>query len=301
MRKSILVRSALFIILYSVTSIVSAQNFTIKGLVRDKDNIPLIGAMVVALNPVDSTLSGYSVTETNGNFLLSGLDKSDYNLQITYIGYGTVQRLIRIDGTTKETDLGVINMNQEGKMLDAVTISAEYIPIKVTKDTLEFNADAFKTQPNAVVEDLLKKLPGVEIDAEGGIKVQGEDVKAVTVDGKEFFGKDPKMATKNLPANAVKKVQVFDKKSKTSEFTGIDDGLDEKTINLELKDDKKGGYFGNAMAGYGSDSRYEGKIMVNRFSTKSQVSFIGSLNNLNNTGISVGDFASISGGSGRNL
>ncbi len=280
---------------------ISAQTYTLKGKIQDIENKNLIGAVTVALNPTDSVLVGFASTETDGTFIIKDLPKGSYNFQVTYIGYGTIQRLIDLEGQNKTVDLGTIKMNEEGKLLDAVTISAEYIPIKVTKDTLEFNADAFKTQPNAVVEDLLKKLPGVEVDAQGGIKVQGEDVISITVDGKEFFGKDPKMATKNLPANAVKKVQVFDKKSKTSAFTGIDDGQDEKTINIELKDDKKSGYFGNVMAGYGTDDRYEGKGMLNRFDKKVQLSFIGGLNNLNNTGISVSDFASMSGGSGGRL
>jgi Outer membrane protein beta-barrel family/Carboxypeptidase regulatory-like domain len=293
-----LILAASFIL---VALVISAQNYTIKGKVQDTANKNLIGAVTVALNPVDSVLVGFAATESDGSFVMNDLPLGSYNFQVTYIGYGTIQRLIEVKGDKKTIDLGVVVMNEEGKMLDAVTISAEYVPIKVTKDTLEFNAYAFKTQPNAVVEDLLKKLPGVEVDAEGGIKVQGEDVIAVTVDGKEFFGKDPKMATKNLPADAVKKVQVFDKKSKTSQFTGVDDGQDEKTINIELKEDKKSGYFGNVMAGYGTDDRYEGKAMLNRFDKKMQLSFIGGLNNLNNTGISVSDFATMSGGGGGRL
>ena len=204
-----------------------AQKYSIKGLVQDAEKNNLIGAVVVALNPTDSVMISYAVTEPNGSFVLTGMDKGSYSVQITYIGYGTLQRLVELTPEKRTFDLGLVVMSQEGKMLDAITISADYIPIKVTKDTLEFNADAFKTQPNALVEDLLKKLPGVEIDADGGIKVQGEDVKAVTVDGKEFFGKDPKMATRNLPADAIKKVQGFDNKSKTAEFTGVDDGLEE--------------------------------------------------------------------------
>ncbi len=278
---------------------ISAQDYTLKGKIQDSANKNLIGAVTVALNPIDSVLVGFAATETDGTFIINDLPQGSYNFQVTYIGYGTIQRLIDVKGDKKTVDLGIITMNEEGKLLDAVTISGDYVPIKVTKDTIEFNADAFKTQPNAVVEDLLKQLPGVEVDAQGGIKVQGEDVISVTVDGKEFFGKDPKMATKNLPASAVKKVQVFDKKSKTSEFTGVDDGQAEKTINIELKDDKKSGYFGNVMGGYGTDDRYEGKGMLNRFDKKLQLSFIGGLNNLNNTGISVGDFASMSGGGGR--
>ncbi len=288
-----------FAFLMFTAGMAAGQKFTIKGHVQDGDKNNLIGAVTVALNPADSVMMGYGVTDNNGLFNISGLNKGSYQLQITYIGYGTLQRLVSLTGDTKVLDLGLIVMNQEGKMLEAVTISAEYVPIKVTKDTLEFNADAFKTQPNAVVEDLLKKLPGVEVDSDGGIKVQGEDVKAVTVDGKDFFGKDPKMATRNLPADAVKKVQVFDKKSKTAEFTGVDDGQDEKTINLELKEDKKSGYFGNMMAGYGSDSRYEGKAMINRFSKKTQLSFLGSLNNLNNSGVNASDYVSMTGGGGQ--
>lgn len=280
---------------------ISAQDYTLKGKIQDSSNKNLIGAVTVALNPVDSVLVGFAATETDGTFIINDLPQGSYNFQVTYIGYGTIQRLIDVKGDKKTVDLGIITMNEEGKLLDAVTISGDYVPIKVTKDTIEFNADAFKTQPNAVVEDLLKRLPGVEVDAQGGIKVQGEDVISVTVDGKEFFGKDPKMATKNLPASAVKKVQVFDKKSKTSEFTGVDDGQAEKTINIELKDDKKSGYFGNVMGGYGTDDRYEGKGMLNRFDKKLQLSFIGGLNNLNNTGISVSDFASMSGGGGGRL
>lgn len=278
-----------------------AQKYTVSGQIQDVDQTNLIGAVVVALNPIDSVLMGYTVSNGDGKFTLPKLSKGSYNLQITYISYGTIERLITLEGSNTSFDLGLITMSQEGKLLDQVTISTDYIPIKITKDTIEFNADAFKTQPNALVEDLLKKLPGVEVDSDGGIKVQGEDVIAITVDGKDFFGKDPKMATRNLPADAIKKVQVFDKKSKTAEFTGVDDGQEEKTINLELKDNKKGGYFGNIMGGYGTDDRYEGKVMVNKFDKKSQISFIGSLNNLNNSGVNINDYASMTGASGNNF
>jgi len=289
-------RNIIFLLFLSIPAFLSAQKHSIKGLIKDTDNNDLVGAVVVALNPKDSVMLNFSVTESDGSFVIPDLNKGNVKLQITYIGYGTLEKLVEVTENVKVLDLGTIVMNQEGKMLDAVTISAEFIPIKVTKDTLEFNADAFKTQPNALVEDLLKKLPGVEVDADGTIKVKGEEVKAVTVDGKEFFGKDPKMATRNLPANAIKKVQVFDKKSKNAEFTGVDDGLEESTINLELKEDKKNGYFGNVMAGVGTDSRYEGKTMLNRFGPKTQLSFIGSLNNLNNSGLNVSDYVSMSGG-----
>ena len=289
----------LVIVMAQVAAI--AQEYAIKGQIQDPEKNNLTGAVVVGLNPVDSVMLSYAVTDENGKFQMTDVNKGKIRLQITYIGFGTLEKTVELTSQQKILDLGIIKMLQEGAMLDAVTISAEYVPIKITKDTLEFTADAFKTQPNAVVEDLLKKLPGVEVEADGTIKVKGEEVKAVTVDGKDFFGKDPKMATRNLPANAVKKVQVFEKKSKNAEFTGVSDGQEETTINLELKEDRRNGFFGNASAGVGTDSRYEGKTMMNRFSGKTQLSFIGTLNNLNNTGISAADFGSMTGSSGRNM
>jgi hypothetical protein len=297
-------KNLMICIIMAIAVPVIAQKYTVKGSLKDKDNLELIGAVVVLLNPSDSVMVAYGVTNTKGEFSMPNIKAGIYNMQITYVGYGTIQRSLELSGDDRIKDLGVIVMGPESQMISEVTITAEYIPIKITKDTMEFNADAFKTQPNAVVEELLKRLPGVEVDAEGNIKVQGEDVKAVTVDGKDFFGKDPKMATKNLPADAVKKVQIFDRKSKTSEFTGIDDGNDEKTINLELKENRKGGSFGNISAGYGTNDRYESKLMLNKFAKSTQISLIGSLNNLNQTGISASDYMSLtgsSGGFGRNM
>jgi hypothetical protein len=281
---------------------INAQNITVKGKIQDSEKKGLIAAMAVLLQPSDSLMVGFGTTDAEGAFTIDDVKPAAYLLQITYIGFGTIQRKITLDSQNKVFDLGTIIMTEEGKMLETINISADYVPIKVTKDTIEFNADAFKTQPNAVVEDLLKRLPGVEVDGDGVIKVKGEEVKSITVDGKEFFGNDPKMASKNLPADAVKKVQVFERKSKTSEFTGINDGNDEMSINLELKADKRNGYFGNVTGGYGTDDRYNAKTMINSFSKKTQISFLGGLNNLNNTGVNASDFMSMSGSQGgRNM
>jgi len=170
------------------------------------------------------------------------------------------------------------------------------IPIEITKDTISYNADAFKTQPNANVEDLLKKLPGIEVANDGTIKAQGEDVNKVLVDGKEFFGSDPKIATRNLPAKGVKKVKVYDKQSDMAEFTGVDDGEREKTIDLQMREEFKQGLFGTAEAGYGSDSKYNAKSSINRFTKTSQLSFLSQLNNINEQGFSFRDMMNFSGG-----
>ena len=162
-------------------------------------------------------------------------------------------------------------------------------------DTIQYNAGSFKTQPNASVEDLLKKLPGVKVDKDGTVKAQGEKVQKVLVDGKEFFGNDPKMATKNLPADAIDKVQVYDKLSDQAQMTGFDDGNSEKTINLKLKKDKKKGAFGKVNAGAGTDDRYQGKFNVNSFKGARQMSVIGMANNTNAEGFSFMDILNFTG------
>lgn len=162
-------------------------------------------------------------------------------------------------------------------------------------DTIEYDASKFKVPPGSSVEDLLRKLPGVQIDAEGNIKAQGETVKKVTVDGKRFFGDDPKLATKNLPAEAINKVQVYNDKSDAAKLTGVEDGKKEKTVNLELKEEFKKGGFGKATAGVGSDSRVMGKANYNKFDSKNQFAVVGFGNNINQTGLSNNDYQDFKG------
>ncbi len=161
-----------------------------------------------------------------------------YFLKVTFVGLAIVTRRIDTPQNSSLVEVGPIKMMPVSKQLDEVVITGEKAPVTVKRDTIEFNADSFKTKANATVEDLHEKMPGVEVDTDGGVKAQGEQVQRVLVDGKEFFGKDPKLATRNLPAGAIEKVQVFNKKSAQAEFTGIDDGDSEKTINIELKKEK---------------------------------------------------------------
>ncbi|MCB0841938.1 MAG: carboxypeptidase-like regulatory domain-containing protein, partial [Bacteroidetes bacterium] len=291
----------IFIIL-SGTKFASAQNggLMIEGFVVDTAAQPLMGTTAVILNAKDSILVSFSLSEKTGRFFFKRIAPGDYILQLTYIGYQQINKPI----TVKEDNqnLGIFVMEPADLSLGEVTIEGERTPILIKGDTIEYNADAFKTQPNSAVEDLLKKLPGVEIERDGTIKAQGETVKKVLVDGKEFFGDDPKIASKNLPANVVDKVQVFDKKSEIAEFTGIDDGERDKTINLELKDGKKKGIFGTVTGGYGPpypqsgiENRYLGKANVHKFSKKYQVSALGMLNNTNEQAFSINDYINFMG------
>ena len=213
---------------------ISAQ-ITVSGIVRDTNQMPLIGATTVVQTAADSLLSGFAITDSEGQFEIKKVKPGDYLLQITYLGFETFTQPFSVEKDQSAIKLGDLTLVPENTILDEVLVEGEIIPIIINKDTIEYNADAFKTKPNAVVEDLLRKLPGVEVQRDGSIRAQGEQVDKVLVDGKEFFGNDPKMATKNLPADAIDKVQVFDKQSEMAEFSGINDGREEKTINLALK------------------------------------------------------------------
>ena len=280
------------------TTFVYAQTTkaTISGIVSDTSNTPLLGATVVVLQAKDSVLKSFALSDKEGNFAIKRVAAGEYILQITFIGYQKVSQPFSIKPDQSAWDAGTFILQPEILTADEVSIEADRTPILMKGDTIQYNADAFKTQPNAVVEDLLKKLPGVEVERDGTVKAQGETVQKVLVDGKEFFGDDPKMATKNLPADAVDNVQVFDKKSEMAEFTGVDDGNEQKTINLELKEDKKQGVFGNVTAGYGTDNRYESRLNLNRFNDKLQFSAIGMANNTNRQGFSIGDYINLMGG-----
>ena len=290
--KPIFTVAMLFVVMNSF-----AQKTLIKGQLADTVGGPLPSATVMLLNAADSSLVNFSVTDAQGNFALKNVSKGDYLFKVSFLGFRTHTQKITTASIGGIMEMGQIKMEAASTELGEIEISAERAPVTVKRDTIEFNAGSFKTKQNAVVEDLLKKLPGVEVDNDGNITAQGEQVRRVTVDGKNFFGTDPKLATKNLPADAVDKVQVFDKKSDQTAFSGIDDGQREKTINLELKEEKRHGVFGTVMAGGGDDERFQGRVSLNKFSKTRQMSLLGMGNNVNQQGFSMDDYMNFTGGS----
>jgi hypothetical protein len=290
-------KSQMFALMMLITSVVSAQKFSAKGQLVDTLSGPLPSATVMLLNAKDSSLVNFTVTDVQGNFLLKNISKGEYLFKVSFMGFRTFTQKLATPEMPVVIELGQIKLEPISKELEAIEIAADRAPVTVKRDTIEFNAGSFKTKQNAVVEDLLKKLPGVEVDNEGNVTAQGEQVKRVTVDGKNFFGTDPKLATKNLPADAVDKVQVFDKKSDQAAFSGIDDGQREKTINLALKEEKRNGAFGIAMAGIGTDERMQGRLSLNRFSKSRQLSLLAMGNNVNQQGFSMDDYMNFTGGS----
>jgi hypothetical protein len=272
-----------------------AQRFAIKGVVNDTLNNALPSSTVMLLHKSDSSLVNFAVTNPEGKFEIKNITKGDFILKITFMGYFPYFKSLNFKEDSKDLDLGLISMKPLTKELMELTILGERDPIKIKKDTIEYNAGSFKTRPNASVEELLKRLPGLEVENDGTITAQGETVRRVTVDGKEFFGRDPKIATRNLTADAISKVQVVDQKSEQAQFTGIEDGVREKTINLELKEDKKNSTFGKMMAGAGTAGRFESRVNLNRFSKGNQLSFLGMGNNVNEQGFSVNDYMNFTG------
>jgi hypothetical protein len=291
--------SILFLLLFAFLSpSVFAQRAdgSIKGkLIDSTAKQPVADATVSVVNARDSSLASFSLSSKQGVFEIKNLLPGEYKLVVSSKGLQEIRQSFSITGEKKLIDLGTLTMNKDYKMLEGVVITSES-PIVVKNDTVQFNASGFKTVPNATVEDLLKKIPGMEVDKEGGVKAQGEQVQRILVDGKEFFGNDPKLATKNLTADMVESVQVFDDMSEQAKFTKIDDGSRSKTINIKLKKDRNKGFFGRALAGYGSKDRYEGNLSFNKFDGNNRISVLFNANNINKQGFSFNDIIGAMGG-----
>ena len=250
-------------------------------VIQSQDKKPVDYASVAIKNLKDSSVVGATTTATDGRFIFKNLQPGSYRLYAAFLGLKNANKDFTVAADKADVNLGDIILATGSIDLQTVEIKAEVPPIVVKKDTLEFNASSFKTVENAVVEDLLKKLPGVEVDKAGAVKAQGETITKVKVDGKEFFGNDPLLATKNLPADMVDKIQIIDELSDQAQFTGIDDGTRTKIINITTRKDKKNGYFGNSSASYGSNDRYDVNANVNRFNKDQQMSVIAQFNNVN--------------------
>lgn len=280
-------------------ALVAQQKVTgnIKGKVVDViNNLPLPDATVTIMSKEDSASVGFAVADKTGSFEIKNIPGGSYLFSISFTGYATYNRSIDITAAKPLIDLDSIKLSTDTNMLASVIVTVP--PITIKKDTVEFRASAFKTKPNATVEDLLKKLPGVEVDKDGNLTSQGENIPKIYVDGKEFFGNDPKLATKNLTAEMVEAIQVFDDMSDQAKFTKIDDGSRQRTINIKLKKDRRKGLFGRSTVGAGSSERYTANISMNAFNEDQRVSIIGGANNVNRLGFSSSDLVSGMGGMG---
>lgn len=275
--------------------IISAQTGSVKGQLTDSTKQQLSSATVAVLQQKDSALVSYTLTDEKGAFEIKNIPIGTFDLYISYTGYEIFKKTFAISADQRVINMDTIILKQEFKTLETVVVTES--PVKMHGDTISFKASAFNKKPDATVEEVLKKIPGIQVQKDGTIKAMGEQVQKVYVDGKEFFGNDPKVATKNLTADMVDQIQVFDDMSEQSRFTKIDDGSRSKSINIKLKKDKRKGDFGRVTAGVGTNSRYEGNFSLNHFRGDQRISLVGSANNTNKLSYTFNDYSSSQGSS----
>jgi hypothetical protein len=294
-------KNLFFLSLFLISTGAVAQQFSISGKVVDAETqVPLGSATLFVEKVQDSSLVSYTISNKTGDFVIEGSQKVDtLRLVSTFNGYSSLSRIIILE--QPKIALGTLNMEVANNLLGEVTVISERAPVTVKQDTLEFNAASFNTRQDANLEDVMKKLPGVEVDAQGNITVNGKPVSRILVNGKEFFGNDPKIATKNLPKEIIDKIQVVDTKTKSEEFTGKAGNPDDKTINVTIKDDKNKGYFARLTAGGGTDERYELSGIANYFNDKLRLSVLASSNNINSAGFSMDEVFDMMRGRSRSM
>lgn len=273
--------SLLILLIFSTT--LFAQKFTLEGLIKDVNATPLEGATVYLQSIKDSIPVAYGITNKNGEFSIHVNTQKDSKaiFNVAYLGYKPYKKDIDVP-TGNLLNLGVVTLDDQVEELNVVSIIGTAPPVVIKKDTIEFNADSFKTLPNDRAEDLLKKLPGIEIDLDGNITYNGIEVEAINVDGMRFFGeKKGDIALKNLPSNVVSKVQVTDYKTNMQKFTGEESDSGTKEINLKIKKGKNRASFGDVKAGYGTDDKYQANANVFQLIDGKQLGVIMGTNNIN--------------------
>ena len=284
------------VMLCTVAIFAQSKNYEISGkIVSENNQKPLEAATVYLERAKDSTLITYTITDKNGNFKLEGKSPyKDLRLNVSFIGYQSYAKLINYRNAP--INLNTISL-ADANILDEVVLKSRS-PITIKKDTVEFNVSSFKTKKDANVEDVLKELPGVEVDENGKITVNGKEVNKILVNGKPFFGNDPTITTRNLTKDIIEKIQITDTKSKAQAFSGEDSEGEDKTINLTIKKENNKGVFGRVSAGGGTDKRWEAAGMFNYFNNDRRISILAGGNNTNSPGFSFGEIQKMFGGSG---
>lgn len=284
--------SASVVLMLLCTFSIFAQNnkvITVSGRVVESDSKePAAQATVQLLALPDSTYAAGIASSPKGWFTLPKVKAGKYLLKISYIGFRTKFVPVQLSANVPDKKVGTILLDPDAVMLQEAVITAAAPEVTVKEDTLEYNSTAYRTPEGAMLEELVKKLPGAEIDDDGNVKINGKEVKKIMVDGKEFFGGDVKTGLKNLPVNMIDKLKTYDKKSDLARVTGIDDGEEETVLDLKVKKGMNQGWFGNANVAAGTEHRYSSNLMLNRFVDNSQFSLIGSANNVNDQGFSGG-------------
>ena len=284
-----------------------AQKVTVSGLIMDgTNNEALLGATVVLLQPKDSTQASGALSDADGKFKLPAVKPGSYIMRISYVGYITQFKNLTLGKSNKTVNVGTLTLQENSKVLNEAEVVARLAQVEMKADTFIYNADAFRLPEGSALEELVRKLPGAEVDDEGNIKINGKSVSKIMMDGKEFFQNDTKMAMKNLPSKMIKKLKAYERKSDYSRITGIDDGEEETVLDLTVQKGMKEGWVSNVDLSYGTPTGtstiqgmntsaasipadlYSLKLNINRFLDHSQFTLIASRNNLNDAGFPGG-------------
>lgn len=292
----------ILLVLVILSSAVVVHSQSIKGKLADpSNNRPLTGATVSLTRVKDSIATQNTITDSLGIFEFGGLALDSFFLKVSSIGFEEYRQIVSLSDSVPVLDLQTIFVPKSTVQLGTVTITAKTPPAQQKGDTIQFNASQFKVNPDATVEDLVKKLPGVTVGRDGTVTTQGEQVRKVTIDGRDFFGDDASAALRNLPSDIVDKIQVFDRLSDQAQITGVDDGSSQKAINIVTKSGMRNGQFGRIYGGYGTDDRYAAGGNVSFFKDNRRVSIVALLNNINQQNFGTQDLLGVtsSGGGGR--
>lgn len=285
--KKIITGMALLLVT-TLSAFSQTKNITVSGRVVEDTKEPAIQATVQLLSLPDSTQASGVATSNIGFFSLPPVKPGKYVLKVSYIGFKTLLQPMQLSKSEPKKNVGVLTLETDAVMLAEAVVTAEAAQVQVVEDTLVYNSSAYRTPEGAMLEELVKKLPGAEVDDDGNVKFNGKELKKIMVDGKEFFGGDVKTGLKNLPVDMIDKLKTYDKKSDLARITGIDDGEEETVLDLTVKKGMNQGVFGNFDLAGGTEDRYMGRGMVNYFRDNTQVSFIAGANNVNDQGFSGG-------------
>ena len=291
-------KETLFLIFASIVVLtpVHGQQPQLTATVMDRSTrTPLVGANITLVNSKDTTEKHYGATSNDGKFTLINLNSGQYSLKVSFVGYLEMLRKVVLSG--KGLDLGIVYLNQRPIVMGEYVVEGLVPQVVQVGDTLQFNSKAFKLNVDATAEELVSKLPGVTIE-NNTVKAQGEEIAQVFVDGKRFFGDDPMIALRNLPAEVIDKIQVYDKLSDQSELTGFNDGQTTRTINIITRQDRRRGQFGRLVGGYGNGGKYQAVANVNVFQGGRRITLIGQSNDVNQQNFSMQDFLGAMGGGG---
>lgn len=272
----------------TLSAFAQTKNITVSGRIMEDTKEPAIQATVQLLTLPDSTQAAGIASNMQGYFTLPKVRAGKYVLKVSYIGFKNKYLPLQLSASVPNKNVGILTLESDAVMLAEAVITAEAPQVQVVEDTIAFNSSAYRTPEGAMLEELVKKLPGAEVDEDGNVKINGKEISKIMVDGKEFFGGDVKTGLKNLPVNMVEKLKTYDKKSDLARITGIDDGEEETVLDLTVKKGMNQGIFGNIDLSGGTEDRYMGRAMINYFRDNTQVSLIAGANNVNDQGFSGG-------------